>query len=247
MSRTSATHHPEPEQPGTLGATTRRIAQRIRNVPQEVVAAFSATDPAERAARLRHTETEVFFEARPVHGWLERRRPAETAALFLRRLDHVFREAERCAATAIPEYAGGTIGRGDGPPSPGARRTAALVVQAGFFADSLADWAADMDAEADQQSPVEDESAYRPANEFLRGAFDTPKKVTAALKKHPWIRRRKPSPQRLEIHAGDWMRMEGQRDAAGFDALDVPAKIVDEVVRESQGRQNETRRKKGGK
>jgi hypothetical protein len=47
-------------------------------------------------------------------------------------------------------------------------------------------------------------SAYRPASEF--GPIG---KVKRLLKAHPQIQTRKPSPQRLAIHGGDWQRYAG--------------------------------------
>src|SRR5262249_28400945 len=58
-------------------------------------------------------------------------------------------------------------------------------------------------AEGHQESPADD-SAYCPAKLFLDSSrFTTYKRLHAALRAHPWIRTRKPSQQRLTIHAGD--------------------------------------------
>jgi hypothetical protein len=52
--------------------------------------------------------------------------------------------------------------------------------------------------------PPEDDSAFRPATDLLRAPYDSIRAINAVLKQHPEIRRYKPSPQRLKIHAGDW-------------------------------------------
>jgi hypothetical protein len=72
-----------------------------------------------------------------------------------------------------------------------------------------------------------DDSAYRPAKEFLREPFGTYKSINKALKDNSWIRHRRPRRQRLEIHAGDWVQFLSERAA---DPLDQPAAIVDAVL-----------------
>jgi hypothetical protein len=92
---------------------------------------------------------------------------------------------------------------------------------------------------------AEDDSAYRPAKEFLDAPrFPTIKRLRAALKRQPWIRTRKPSPQRLKIHAGDWHQYKAMLDAAGFDALDVAGETADAFMAEARRRQEEIRRRK---
>jgi hypothetical protein len=94
---------------------------------------------------------------------------------------------------------------------------------------------------------VTDDSAYRPAKRFLDGnRFRSHKRLSAALKRNPWIRTRKPSPQRLEVHAGDWDRYLAMLDEAGFDALDVAAETADAFLTEVRRRQEEIRRRKAG-
>jgi hypothetical protein len=93
----------------------------------------------------------------------------------------------------------------------------------------------------------EDLSAYRPATEFLDSTrFRTYNQLHAALKRQPWIRTRKPSPQRLLIHAGDWHHYLTMLDDAGFDALDVQAQTVDVFLAEVRRRQEEIRARKAG-
>jgi len=49
-----------------------------------------------------------------------------------------------------------------------------------------------------------DLTAYRPAKEFLGEDVPTYKALRRVLRENPHIRTRKPGPQRLEVHAGDW-------------------------------------------
>jgi|SRR5262245_9252263 len=86
----------------------------------------------------------------------------------------------------------------------------------------------------------EDDSAWVPAKMLLAGRFDRFSAITRALRDNPQIRTRKPSPQRLEVHAGDWTRFLAQQSA---DALDFEASVVDSVL-EFQQRRAEIDREK---
>jgi hypothetical protein len=184
----------------------------------------------------------------PVTGWLERRRPPDKADLVKRRLLSVLSEAVRCAGLDIPEYAGGTVAQVTGEPTLGATRTATLVVTAKAFAAELLRWADDIEAEDETMAPPTDDSAFRPASESLDSTrFKTYKQLHAALKANPWIRTRKPSPQRLEIHAGDWQRFRNALDTAGFESLDVSAETAEGFMAEVRERQEEIRQRKAGK
>jgi hypothetical protein len=98
------------------------------------------------------------------------------------------------------------------------------------------------------EGQLPDESAFRPAKEFLdAGRFGSYKRLRAALEGNPWVRTRKPSKQRLEIHAGDWHRYLAMLDAAGFDALDVAGETADAFMAEVRRRQAEITRRKAGK
>ncbi len=148
---------PNKQRPATENETTasqaRRTAERIGRLGEEVLASFRSSDAGQRLATLQHVETEILLDMLPVIGWLERRRPADTAELVKRRMNHVLREAVRCAGLDIPEYAGGTVARITGEPSLGATRTATLVVTAKVFADSLRQWADDIEAEDETMAP----------------------------------------------------------------------------------------------
>jgi hypothetical protein len=92
---------------------------------------------------------------------------------------------------------------------------------------------------------ADDDTAFRPAKEFLDATrFTTFKRLRAVLKRNPWVRTRKPSPQRLEIHAGDWHRYIAMLDGAGFDALDVAGETADAFLAEVRQRQADIRRRK---
>lgn len=51
---------------------------------------------------------------------------------------------------------------------------------------------------------ADDADAFVPFSKLPQEDFDTPRKAKLFLDKHSEIRRRKPSGQRLEVHAGDW-------------------------------------------
>jgi hypothetical protein len=126
------------------------MAERIRQLPREVVASFRLTDAEQRVQKLREVENEISFGMRPVISWLERRRSADTAELVKRRLFVVLSEAVQCAGMDIPQYAGGVIARVD-EAAPGALRTGSVAVAARMFAASLVDWANDIEAEDRKQ------------------------------------------------------------------------------------------------
>jgi hypothetical protein len=99
---------------------------------------------------------------------------------------------------------------------------------------------------------AEDESAYRPAREFIDAQFPDHKAITKALGDNPSIRRRRPHskktgqpiPNRLSIHAGDWKAFLAKLKQAAPDPLDLPAHVVGEAVQEVQERKAEERRRK---
>jgi hypothetical protein len=95
----------------------------------------------------------------------------------------------------------------------------------------------------------EEDDPYRPAKEFLGlDGADTYKALRATLKRHPQIRTRKPSPQRLEIHAGDWLAVTSAGDAAAFHALDASPERVEAFLAGARQRREWARqRKEAGK
>jgi hypothetical protein len=100
-------------------------------------------------------------------------------------------------------------------------------------------------AQGGRGQDVVDLTAFRPANEFLEiGRFDDFKAITKALSTNAWVRRQKPTPQRLEIHAGDWHRMRGLLSRG--DPLDLPAEQVASAVEEVEIRKAAIRNTKKG-
>jgi hypothetical protein len=87
-------------------------------------------------------------------------------------------------------------------------------------------------------APLADESAYRPASEFVdRERFPNLKAVNKALEENPDIRRRRPLsrtgqpiPNRLEIHAGDWHAFRARLAREAPDPLDCPAGMADKFL-----------------
>jgi hypothetical protein len=138
----------------TTASQARQMAERIRRLHEEVRASFQSTDADQRRARLLHVANEIAVGMLSVNGWLERRRPAETADLFKRRMMFVLNEAVQCAGLDIPEFAGGMVVQAAGELSLGAERTAALLVTAKALAASLLDWADDIEEEDQQRPPA---------------------------------------------------------------------------------------------
>ncbi len=91
----------------------------------------------------------------------------------------------------------------------------------------------ELDAIAGQWSePQADTSAYIPAKEVVGDEYAGDyKDLHRILRDNPFIRTRKPSTQRLEVHAGDWNRYKRQRDKA----LDEPAiePLIDAIQKRS--------------
>jgi len=136
----------------TIAERARQMAERIRRLPDELVASFALTDSRERVSRMRGIATELSFGMFPVITWLERRRSADTAELVKRRLSLVLHEAVQCAGFEIPEYVGGVIRQNGGQtPSEGARRTGELTATSILFAASLQEWADDIETEDKQR------------------------------------------------------------------------------------------------
>jgi hypothetical protein len=70
--------------------------------------------------------------------------------------------------------------------------------------------------------PDDDETAFVTASTLWPQKYKTYKEFKVAFDKIPEavIRRRKPSPQRLLIHAGDWVRYWSKFDEQAFEAMD---------------------------
>jgi hypothetical protein len=105
--------------------------------------------------------------------------------------------------------------------------------------------------QAEPEIVMDDPTAFRPASEFIdEERFPDLKAIHKALRANPWIRAKrpigkngKPIPNRLLIHAGDWQEFRQQKQAV--DPLDLPARLVDDVM-ETERRKAESREKKGG-
>jgi hypothetical protein len=96
----------------------------------------------------------------------------------------------------------------------------------------------------DRTATADDETAYRPASEFLQAPYDTFKAIRKVLKDNPEIRRRNPRRNRLVIHAGDWVAFLAS--TSKVDPLDAPAAIIDAVI-ETQHAKEQIQQKKAGK
>jgi hypothetical protein len=108
-----------------------------------------------------------------------------------------------------------------------------------------------------QPRAAEDDSAFRPASELLapEGFPKSYEELRRALDDNPWIGWRRPKSERtgrevgnrLEVHAGHWLRFLAQRKQAAADPLDLPAHIVDAAVQEAQARKDEVNRQRDAK
>lgn len=222
-----------------IAARVREMAKRVQQLPEEVVVSFALPDAKARASQLQRLASEIFVGLLPLVSWIERRRPPGTADLVTRRLVDATNEAVACVGSEIPEYAGGNISRPTGPPSPGAKRTARLVVMARLLAAQLCGWAGDIEVEeasriggnsqtrtvvvevgTSLQGEPSDDSSWVGASTLWPEHFETWRKAKAFLKKHPEIRTRHPRENRCQIHAGDWAMYWAGQDKKGFDALD---------------------------
>ena len=67
--------------------------------------------------------------------------------------------------------------------------------------------------------PAVEEDSYVPAVKLWREKFSDYAKAKRFLAAHPEIRTRKPSVQRLEIHAADWAKFWAEQDRNSFDNL----------------------------
>ncbi|HWY86029.1 MAG TPA: hypothetical protein VNX28_04860 [Gemmataceae bacterium] len=85
-----------------------------------------------------------------------------------------------------------------------------------------------------------DHNVFRPAKEFLMAPYDTYRAINAVLDENPWIGKRRPRHNRLEIHAGDWIKFLAATKPA--DPLDALAETVDAVM-ETKARQDKIREK----
>jgi hypothetical protein len=110
---------------------------------------------------------------------------------------------------------------------------------------------------AEQPPAAQDDSAFRPAKEFLDppGFPEDYAELAAALEANPWVRWRRPKSERTgrevsnrrEVHAGDWHKFLEQRKQAISDPLDLPAHLVDAAVQEAQARKEDVDRKRAAK
>lgn len=114
---------------------------------------------------------------------------------------------------------------------------------------TVARWLAEHPNLGAAEEAERDDSAYRPAKEFLGTQFPTHKRVLKALKDNPGIRRKWPRKNRLLIHIGDWLGKFGpaiaeigstgtKKGPSGFKSLDERAEIVKAFKAEECERHN---------
>lgn len=119
-------------------------AESIKQLPRQIKASFSTGAPAEeRTKSIGSACIEIQFELGPVTNYIERNEP-HLYQNHLRRLLSILDRAEKCAAYDIPEYSNPSIRVKRA--SPGASATADLFVTATKFAESLCEWAEELEA-----------------------------------------------------------------------------------------------------
>lgn len=83
-----------------------------------------------------------------------------------------------------------------------------------------------------------DEADFRPASEFL--TENRPprsyRELRRILDENPWIRRFKPSKQRLMIHAGDMLRWQAEQDKQKWRSLNSSQGTADAALAEARQR-----------
>lgn len=92
-----------------------------------------------------------------------------------------------------------------------------------------------------RSQPAEDDDDYVAAKDCLGDEAKSHKKLITILKKHPEIRRRKPTKQRLEVHAGDWLRHKQKKAEAQWQAADAQAIVEAVSERTAQIRKQKAR------
>jgi hypothetical protein len=68
----------------TVAERARRLAERIRRLPDDVVAAFAFTDSRERMSKLKEIQSELSFSMLPVISWLDR------SSVYIYEASHVY-------------------------------------------------------------------------------------------------------------------------------------------------------------
>ena len=130
----------------SIAARAREIADRIDKLPDQVQEAFTCGKPRESRVRdIKSLVLEIRHDMSPVVNFIERRRPAETARLFLGRIEYFLTAAEACASLDIPEWTSGvepTV-----PPRENLARAGILTVLAIKNSESIRGWADDIESE----------------------------------------------------------------------------------------------------
>jgi hypothetical protein len=117
---------------------------------------------------------------------------------------------------------------------------------------------AELPRQADRS--MTDESSFRPAKELIdpNGYPANFGELHRVLAENPWIRTRRPTSRRtgqsiknrLEVHAGHWVKflaLRKKRQHGSTDVLDQPAEVVAGIVADVQRRQAEERRRRVAK
>ncbi len=130
----------------SLVQTARELAQRVRTLPDEIVASFSKSSPQDRVNHVSQITSRISWDAIPLITWIERNRPL-SADLEKRRFAMMEDDAVLCAKLDIPEYRDGVVNpRAEGDPiSDSAKQVATLLVFCIAFENALLGWAEEIE------------------------------------------------------------------------------------------------------
>ena len=89
----------------------------------------------------------------------------------------------------------------------------------------------------------EDDDAWVPISTVWRDKFETYKQCKAFLNSTNQIRTRKPNKQRLDVHAGDWVRFWRRQSDEAFEELDSPSEQVEALISSAEERKADVYRR----
>ncbi|MDP7305857.1 MAG: hypothetical protein QGG09_22285 [Pirellulaceae bacterium] len=132
----------------------RQAAVDIVELPDELVASFTASNVDERHAQLMKKVSKIHTGMEPVFEWIERRGTHETAKSLRTQFMWIFAEVLGCAECDIPEYEGGVAKPFHiGDPSNGWQRASCLNPRIVRLASSLIARAHDIESDLRTREP----------------------------------------------------------------------------------------------
>tara|TARA_B100001123_G_scaffold386875_1_gene461699 strand:+ start:331 stop:1092 length:762 start_codon:yes stop_codon:yes gene_type:complete len=137
-----------------VAARLRQVAVDIAELPDELVASFTASNVDERHDQLMKKVSKIHVGMKPVFEWNERRGTHETAKSLRTQFMWIFAEVLGCAECVIPEYEGGVAKPFHiGDPSDGWQRASCLNPKIVRLASSLIARARDIESDLRTREP----------------------------------------------------------------------------------------------